>query len=322
MKIGFAGDVMLGRLVADVMRQQGATYPLEPVAQLLSSCDITIINLECAITDSTQRFTGAHKAFYFGAPSIATDCLLNAGVDMVSLANNHILDFDLQGMEDTLSNLKAANIAYCGAGENSTQAHAPAYVEKNNFKVAMLSYCDHQADFEAGPSRPGMAYLDMRDPQAAFATIAADFKQCADANWPILALHWGGNWDLEPSPLFQDFAHACIDLGFKTIFGHSAHVFQGIEIYKGAPILYACGDFVDDYAIDPIEQNDKGAFYVCNIENNQLIDIEITPIHIKNFQSTLADQQATDWIYQRMSSRCQTLGSNLEKQDRKFLIKA
>ena len=179
LRVMLGGDVMLGRLVGQAIGQYGADYPLGPIAALMRAADLTIINLECAMTDSDQLWSGMRKAFYFAAPSIAIQSLQEAGVDLVNLANNHTLDFDFQGLHDTLAILKQANILYAGAGDNLKQARQPAILNCHGLQFAMISYCDHQADFAASAGqagRAGMSYLDLSHEKAALMQIEADFK--------------------------------------------------------------------------------------------------------------------------------------------------
>jgi len=116
LRLMFGGDVMLGRLVREVMLRDGIHAPLAGVAPLLRSADLVLANLECALTDSAERWHGAPKAYYFAAPPEAGQALVDAGIRLVSLANNHSLDYDVRGLTDTLRILDAHGIAHAGAG--------------------------------------------------------------------------------------------------------------------------------------------------------------------------------------------------------------
>lgn len=110
LRLVFGGDVMLGRTVSAWIRRIGPHYPLRGVARRLRDADLAIVNLECAITSSQQRWKGEQKAFYFGAPLASVDALTDAGIDLVSLANNHILDFEYIGLSDTLRQLDRKSV--------------------------------------------------------------------------------------------------------------------------------------------------------------------------------------------------------------------
>jgi poly-gamma-glutamate capsule biosynthesis protein CapA/YwtB (metallophosphatase superfamily) len=226
------GDVMLGRSVGQHIRLYGPHYPLGGIADLMHQADVVIVNLECAITSSSQQWSGAPKAFYFGAPPDAVQALLDAGVGGVSLANNHILDFDVAGLFDTLNTLREHGIGCVGAGADSDKACAPLFFEHGGIKFGMVAFCDHQADFAAGGHRPGIAYLDLTDEAAALEQLRVGLLRIkkGNADWPILSLHWGPNRANRPARHFIDLAHAAIEMGYRILFGHSAHVVHGVRL--------------------------------------------------------------------------------------------
>ena len=266
------GDVMLGRGVKQAILRHGPAYPLAPVAGLMRGADLALVNLECALTASTVRWQGAPKAFYFGAPPAAIETLTSAGIDLVSLANNHALDFGVAGLRDTLRALHGAGIHAAGAGSNLAAARAVTVLDRGPLRFGMAAFCNHQADFAAQPDRAGIAYIDLDDEPKALAllraALAALRRRAVD--WPILSLHWGPNMVARPSPQFRRLAHAAIDMGWKMVFGHSAHVFQGIEIAGGCPILYAAGDLVDDYQVDPALRNDRQLLFELELTRDRL----------------------------------------------------
>jgi len=185
---------------------------------------------------------------------------------------------------------------------------------------AMLAYCDHQRDFNARDNAPGMAFLDLTDIDKALQIITNDFKQLQSIDWPILSLHWGGNWQQRPSNDFIRLAHAAIDLGFKMIFGHSPHIFQGIEIYHGAPIFYATGDLVDDYYVAEDEYNDHQLLYSCHIANNELTKIDLYPMFIANCQTQFANTEQSEWITHRIKMLCDEMETQVIKQKNHLTI--
>lgn len=316
-RVIFGGDVMLGRIVADVIRANGPEYPLGAIAPLLAGADLSIVNLECAITDSEERWGGAPKAFYFGAPPAAVQSLVRAGIDVVSLANNHTLDFDITGLNDTLRHLDAHGIRHAGAGPDLAAARRPAFFSAKGVRFGMVAYCDHQEDFAAGESRPGVAYLDLDDERTALRVFAEDIAslRAAGVDWPVLSLHWGPNMVERPSASFRRLAHAAIDLGFRILFGHSAHVFHGIEVYHGCPILYAAGDLVDDYYVDPDLRNDHALLFELELSRDEVRAITLHPVLIEDCRAVPAPGPASDYITRRALRLNAELGTRIVPED-------
>lgn len=307
----FGGDVMLGRLVADEIRARTPLYPMGRIASLMKSADLTIVNLECAITTSDKLWHGEPKPFYFGAPPQAVESLVDAGVDLVSLANNHSLDFDYKGLSDTLVHLQSHNIAYAGAGNNLDEARAPAIIEKNGIKFGMVAYCDHQEDFAATGSRPGIAYIDLENEKLSLKLLQQDLDRMKQAgvNWPILSLHWGPNMVERPSERFVRIGHAALDMGYRILFGHSAHVFHGIEIYKGCPIIYSAGDLVDDYYVDPYFRNDHALLFELELTVTDLKSIRLHPVFIEECRTQSANGMQAEYIARKMTEHCAEMGT-------------
>lgn len=321
-RVMFGGDVMLGRLVKEHILRLGPDYPLGPVAGLMRASDLTIVNLECAITATGNRWRGAPKAFYFGAPPQAVRSLTGAGVDMVSLANNHVLDFGVEGLRDTLRQLHLYGIRYAGAGPDIDEASSPMLVDCRGMKFGMAAFSDHQPDFAAGKNRPGIAYLDFDDEFAAVSVLRKVLEPLRQAgvDWPILSLHWGPNMAFRPSIKFRRLAHAAIDMGWKILFGHSAHVFQGIEIHHGCPIMYAAGDLVDDYWVDPAFRNDHQLLFEMEFTRSALRRISLFPVFIQDCQALPATGKQSEYIVQWMSALCQEMGTRVHREQDRIWI--
>jgi poly-gamma-glutamate synthesis protein (capsule biosynthesis protein) len=315
LRLLFGGDVMLGRLVGEAMLREGADYPLGAVSALLRGADLAIANLECAVCEPAERWHGAPKAYYFRAPPVAGQALADAGVKLVSLANNHILDYDVQGLLETVRILDAHGIAHAGAGVDLAAARAPAIVElraeRRAVRIGMAAFCDHQDDFAATGDHPGMAWLGMHDEAAAidaFALALAPLR-AEGVRWPILSLHWGPNMASEPSAHQRRLARAAVDIGWKIVFGHSAHVFQGVELYEGCPILYAAGDLVDDYAVDAGLRNDHQLLFELVLGEDAVERVVMHPLFIRSCRVYPANSAQRAWIGERMQGLCAALGT-------------
>jgi poly-gamma-glutamate synthesis protein (capsule biosynthesis protein) len=315
LRMMFGGDVMLGRLVKEVMLRDGVDTPLGAIAALLRGADLAIVNLECALTIHPERWPGAPKAFYFGAAPMAAQALRNAGVGLVSLANNHILDYGVPGLLDTLSLLDAHGIAHAGAGPDLDAALRPVIVERRGLRIGMAAFCDHQADFAAGVDHPGMAWLPMHEGAyeaavEAFARALAPLR-AAGCGWTILSLHWGPNMVWRPAPLLRRLAHAAIDQGWKMVYGHSAHVFHGVELVRDGVILYAAGDLVDDYRVEPGFRNDHQLLFELELGDGKLKRMVMHPLFIRRCKVGPADAAQRAWIVGQMGMLCRELGTKV-----------
>ncbi|CAN7390178.1 CapA family protein [Massilia sp. LjRoot122] len=322
LRLVLGGDLMLGRLVAKAIARHGPAYPLGPIAGLLRAADLRIVNLECAITRSMAHWDGAPKAFYFGAPPEAALTLAGAGIDIASLANNHSLDYGVTGLRDTIAALEGQGIAHAGAGEDLSAALRPALADCRGLRFGMAAFCDHQRDFAAGPAHAGIAWLDLTDEVKARETLERALAPllAARVDWPILSLHWGPNMAWRPSTAFRRLAHAAVDMGWKIVFGHSAHVFQGIEVRDGCPILYAAGDLVDDYYVDPAFRNDHQLLFELELDGGRLRRILLRPVFIAQCRTSPANTAQAIWIGRRMGALCRELGTRLDTAGQPWTI--
>ena len=311
MKLLFCGDTMLGRGVGKALEKQGSGYPLGKIAPLMKGADLCVVNLECAITSSKSAWSGEPKAFYFGAPKDAAQALRLAGIDLVNLANNHVLDFGVDGLEDTLRILDENGIAHAGAGKNIRDAARCVLLDRCGMRFGMTSFCDHQADFAAGPNNPGINYLDLHDEERALETFREGLEEMGQVDWPILSLHWGPNRVHRPSRKFVRLAHGAIDMGYGIVYGHSAHVFHGVELYRGRPIFYSCGDLVDDYYVDGEFANDCQIVFDLELSAEGLQKLVIHPVHIENCRTVWAAGNAKSFVLQRFASLCSELGTQV-----------
>ena len=286
--LAFGGDVMLGRLMNDFVRREGVLYPWGDVRPLLRAADLTLANLECVIAEAGEPWTRTPKVFHFRADPAAVEVLQAAGIDCVSLANNHSLDFQEAGLLETIERLDAGGIAHAGSGRDLDEARRPAWLEARGLRVAVLSFTDNEPPFAAGDSSPGTNYVEI-GPEAltlAQAGIAAARK--AGADLVVYSIHWGPNMSTEPSTHFRAFARQVIESGADVFHGHSAHVFQGVEIHRGRPILYDTGDLVDDYMVSPAVRNDLQMLFLLGLSPEGLRWLELVPLHIDWGQVNLA----------------------------------
>jgi poly-gamma-glutamate capsule biosynthesis protein CapA/YwtB (metallophosphatase superfamily) len=297
--LALTGDVMLGRGVNETLRAARPEEPWGDVLPLLHSADLRIINLECAITEHRRPWSRTPKVFHFRADPLAIEVLRAARVDACSLANNHTLDFEEQGLLDTLAHLEDAGIRYAGAGHNVEEAARPVLLEEG---VALAAFTDNEPPFAAGPDKPGTNYLPVSLEPEALRRVeeAVGAAREAGARTIVFSNHWGPNMVERPRGLFRRFARAVVDRGADVYYGHSAHVFQGVEIYKGKPILYDTGDFLDDYAVDPNLRNDRSFLFRVSLEGGDLERLELFPVTLPYARVELARGTEREAILDRM----------------------
>lgn len=312
--IAIAGDVMLGRLVNETIHQKGFAHPWGEIVPALRKVDLFLINLECALTAETRPWQdGEYKTFYFRAEPSAVETLKAGRVDFASVANNHICDFGTDGLLETLAILDRADIAHAGAGESLAVAREPARLNVNGFRINVVAFSDHPRGWAATPTSPGFNYtpvsVDAEDFRIVESTLAAARQ---DADLVIFSIHWGPNMRERPTEKFRAFARKVVGSGADIFWGHSAHLIQGIDVHEGKLILYDTGDFVDDYAIDPMLRNDLSALFLVRIAPpNHVEGIELVPVQIEDMQVNLAAGQERDWVNQRLKQLCDEMGTEL-----------
>ncbi len=308
MKLLFVGDVMLGRLMNTVLKETSPAYPWGDTLPLFHQADVRLCNLECVIADRGAPWSRTPKVFHFRSDATNVESLKVAHIDAVSLANNHTLDFEEEGLFHTLAILDAAGIHYAGAGRTLSEASAPAMWEVQGNKLGLLAFTDNEPAWAATSAQAGVWYvpIQLKDRRAKhlFATVK-QAKETVDVL--IVSAHWGPNWGYAPPAEHVAFAHTLIDEGADIIFGHSGHVVRGIEIYKEKPILYCTGDFVDDYAVDPIERNDRSGVFVVETEGQRIVRLLFHPTIIQDFQARLAGQNEREVILGTMQRLCKEL---------------
>lgn len=228
---------MLAGSASTFLGRKGYDAPFVSIRSILAGSHITIGNLEAPITERGAEFSG--KRFRFRTRPEAARALKDAGFSILTLANNHIMDFGPEGLEDTLSYLDSNAIAYCGAGKTLLSARAPRIVNVQGAKVAFLSYSlTYPVEFFAGRSScgtaPGYASLYVNDIRQA--------RKKAD--YVVVSFHWGHELSSKPERYQVAAARGAIDAGADLVLGHHPHVLQGIERYRQGLIFYSLGNLV------------------------------------------------------------------------------
>src|SRR5215207_8818349 len=320
--VALAGDVMLGRGVNETLRGVRPEEPWGDVLPLLLSADLRIINLECAVTGHRRPWSRTPKVFHFRADPVAVEVLRAARVDACSLANNHTLDFEEEGLLDTLRYLDEAGIRHAGAGHNREEAARPAVLDVSPERVALVAFTDNEPPFAAGPGKAGTNYLPVSMEPEALDHVEEAIGAAREAGVEIVVFsnHWGPNMVERPPELFRRFARAVVDRGADVYFGHSAHIFQGIEIYRGKPILYDTGDFIDDYAVDPRLRNDRSFLFHVSVEDGELRRLELFPVILPYARVELAGGTEREAILGRMESLSAEMGTTFVRHEERLVL--
>jgi len=315
-RIVLAGDTMLGRGVAEVLRVKEPKSLVSPeVVSFARDSDFFFLNLECCISEKGTRWNDPYKPFFFRAPPIAVETLQHLGVDCVTLANNHALDYSEEGLLDTFEHLKKAGIAYVGAGMNLVEAQAFRVFTVGEVRLAIIAFSDHPEEYAAKIDIPGIAYADLQKKNDEWVYRAvADARNSADI--VFVSPHWGPN--MVPSPLLyiRETADHLKNSGATLIAGHSAHVFQGVK----DGILYDLGDFLDDYATHPILRNDLGLMFRVTMEGGCIERIEAMPLHLDYCYTEIAREKDWEWIRSRFTLACKEFGTEVRVEDGLLVI--
>ena len=279
--------------------------------------DARIINLETAITVS-DRYRPKGINYRMNPANIG--CLTAAGVDCCALANNHVLDWDVAGLQETLATLDGAGIRRAGAGRHLEEGMAPAVIPVPGKGRVLVFACGLESSgigrrWAADARQPGVQLLPGLS-MASVDTLAEQvqrFKGAGDI--AVVSIHWGGNWDYRIPRQQRDFAHALIDTaGVDVIHGHSSHHVKGIEVYNERPILYGCGDLLSDYeGISGHEEfrGELGLMYFLSLEpaTGRLQRFEMTPTRLQRLRINRASRQEAQWLAGVLNREGRPLGS-------------
>jgi poly-gamma-glutamate capsule biosynthesis protein CapA/YwtB (metallophosphatase superfamily) len=310
-RLALAGDTMLGRSVGDAIARTRRP-PLDPdVIAAAAEADLFLLNLECCVSARGERWRSPLKPFFFRAPPLAAELLAEMGVDCVTLANNHALDYGHEALLDTFEHLGAAGVRWVGAGPDATAARAPQMLVVRGARLAVIGAADHPQDFAAGRDRPGIAYSDLRaDPRGGWlAGAVAAARELADA--VLVMPHWGPNMTVRPPRYLTKAARALVAAGATLVAGHSAHVVHG----AAERVLYDLGDFVDDYATDRRLRNDLGLLFLVEMATDGPCTLEAVPLKLDFCHTRMARGEDAAWIGDRFTRACARMGTRVSERE-------
>jgi len=263
-----------------------------------------IVNLETSVTDIKTPISSYKSYTYKINKSVLEDVIKN-NITILNLANNHVLDFGVEGLNDTILNIQNYNLSYFGAGHNETQARLGVVKSYNNStKIGYLGYFEYRTSYDynyhfyAKKNIPGIAELSTKNLESDISRIKND------ADIVIVSLHIGENYEVDISKEHKDFARYAIDAGADAVICHSAHIILPVEIYKGKPIFYSVGNFIFTTPgrfrdVDELYHVGMGVEFI--IKNKKITSLKLTPFktnnRLTNYQPCFLNRSEIDLLF-------------------------
>lgn len=284
-RIYLVGDVMIGRSFNDVF-DHNPEYPIwGNVKSIFHSNDLVIGNLETTLTDSTDPWP--NKTFNYKLSPKYANILNDIPFKFLSLANNHSLDYKREGLIDTMMTLDELGIKYTGAGLDYHQVRQPCILKlPNGVNLHILAAADYPDEWAAGipynriKGYEGIWWFDLRNPEELIMMIEKYQKHLKSNDVLMICLHWGPNWEAQVSR-----EKKLSDIGVKIIMGTSAHHIQPYEFINTSVVFYGLGDFIDDYAINPVFRNDIGQIVSIDLDDQgNIVKVNVVYTQISDLQ--------------------------------------
>lgn len=231
------GDVNMGRKTGQEILTGNIDFPFMNISETLKEADITFVNLESQLADLDGETQSPTNEYRFAGPPEGAISLANAGIDIVSVANNHMWDYGFERLQETLDNLSAQEIVYVGASLTPENKFQAKIIEIKGKKIAFLAFTDLLNGYERSGAGEYVAFGDEN-------MLISEIEKVKDqADWVLVSLHSGAEYTSKPTSRTKELAYAFIDAGADAILGHHPHVPHPIEIYEDKPIFYSLGNF-------------------------------------------------------------------------------
>ena len=272
--VAAVGDLMLGNRTEPFLKEFGPAYPFNDVMPFFGKADVVVGNLESPI--SLRGTAVENKKFTLRAGPVAAQALKSAGFRVVTLANNHTMDFGPLALQDTLAALDENGILYTGAGMDLVDARAPALLKVKGRTLAFLAYSlTFPLEFFASAGRPGTApgYAEF---------VKADIEAIRpQADLVIVSFHWGAELMIAAKDYQVELGRQAIDWGADLVLGHHPHVLQELEVYKGRLIAYSLGNFVFG---SESNRTNSSMILLLTFQGNRLARVEAVPLDVNNYR--------------------------------------
>lgn len=303
-----------------VPRPVEARWPWGDALEALDEAapDVRIINLETSITRSDDVASG--KSVHYRMHPDNVDALSVVRPDVVTLANNHVLDFGIAGLEETLDTLADAGLRWAGAGRDLEEARRPAVIPLGDggrvlvFAVGMTSSGIPET-WRATVTRPGVDLLDV-DGDGTEELLDRVDRWERPGDVVVVSVHWGSNWGYDVTHVQTRIAHALVAGGVDVVHGHSSHHPRPVEVHRERLILYGCGDLVDDYeGIAGYEEyrDDLRLLHLVSLEpsTGRLVDLRMLPVQARRLRLHHADTADRAWLAEVLDRVSRPFGSGV-----------
>ncbi len=308
------GDIMFTDKVISSCGTGGADDLFQHTRSILLKSDFTIGNLETPLSNRSALVAHPGKAFVFCAPQEFARSLRFGGVNIVSLANNHMMDYGLPALSDTMQTLQSHGVLYTGAGRDLAEASRPLICEAKGLKIAFLAFT---YAFPAKKNAPGCCPCNLVFMQKQIRAVKES------GHLVIVSIHHGIEYVDYPNRYIMSLFRGAADAGANVVLGHHPHVVQGLEVYKNTLIVYSLGNFISDYSdkdvrresyrrtaltyftAHPPDINDlrttETFILTCTLHRNGLSDYTLTPVKSgQDYQALLMDEQEAEIFLNRV----------------------
>lgn len=280
-----------------------------------------IMNLETSVTTSDRHWRG--KGIHYRMHPANVPCISAAAIDCCVLANNHVIDWGFAGLRETLEVLETAGIETAGAGLDAKAAAEPAALDVGGGRrVLVFGFGTETSgiprEWAARRDRPGVNLLDDLSPKTVRRIAEHTARAKVGGDTVVASIHWGSNWGYAVRAAQREFAHRLIEeAGVDVVHGHSSHHFQGIEVYRDRPILYGCGDFLNDYeGISGREEyrSDLVLMYfpVLVPSTGRLVRFYLSPLRIRRFRLERPSREEVGWVQEVLNREGERFGTWVE----------
>ena len=295
MKILFAADTVPTKISEPLFINGDVETLFTDVLPLMQNADRMVVNLECALTETDEKI----KKFgpNLKAHPACVKTIKKAGITDIMLANNHVFDFGVDGLVDTVETLKKAGLPYAGVGNNDTDSRKIYYIEQDNKKIAIVNVCEHEYTY-ALPNRMGANPFDP------FITMQDVREAKRTADFVVVIYHGGKEHCRYPSPRLRNLCREMVLNGANAVLCQHSHCIGCYEKYENGHIMYGQGNF---HFAEPIEGEKWNTGMLIELDFTDKVDIKFYPFELQGASITLAKGETYDSVMSTFEQRNQEL---------------